>query len=140
MNIVCNIIKNELLYLLSWNKYNIGMKTEIVVFDHIESDVVYYIGTNAKDNHCVIDKGTPDDLWFHIANVPSCHVVVRLPDECDKKELRSIIKKGSLLCKQNTKRVANLDNVEIMYAPIKNISKTHVAGEVIVSKYKSIVV
>lgn len=114
------------------------MKTEIVVFEHIESDVVYYIGTNATDNHCVIDKGTPDDLWFHIANTPSCHVVVKLPNECDKKVLRSIIKKGSLLCKQNTKRVANLNNVEIMYAPIKNITKTHIAGEVIVSKYKSI--
>ena len=116
------------------------MKTEIVVFEHIESDVIYYIGTNAKDNHCVIDKGTPDDLWFHIANTPSCHVVVNLPDNFDKNVLRSIIKKGSLLCKQNTKRVANLNNVEIMYAPIKNITKTHVAGEVLVSKYKSIFV
>jgi predicted ribosome quality control (RQC) complex YloA/Tae2 family protein len=116
------------------------MKTEIVVFEHIDSDVVYYIGTNANDNHSVIDKGTPNDLWFHIANTPSCHVVVKLPDECDKKELRSIIKKGSLLCKQNTKRFASLDNVEIMYTPIKNISKTHVAGEVIVSNYKSIFV
>lgn len=116
------------------------MKTEIVVFEHIESDVVYYIGTNAKDNHCVIDKGMPDDLWFHIANLPSCHVVVNLPQDRDKKDLRSIIKKGSLLCKQNTKRFANLNNVEIMYAPIKNITKTHVAGEVIVSKYKSIFV
>ena len=125
---------------MCWNKYNIGMKTEIVVFDHIVSDVVYYIGTNAKDNHSVIDKGTPNDLWFHIVNIPSCHVVVKLPDECDKKELHSIIKKGSLLCKQNTKRVASLNNVEIMYAPIKNISKTHVAGEVLVSKYKSIFV
>lgn len=116
------------------------MKTEIVVFDHIESDVVYYIGTNANDNHCVIDKGTPDDLWFHIANFPSCHVVVKLPDEFDKNDMRSIIKKGSLLCKQNTKRVANLSNVEIIYAPIKNITKTRLAGEVIVSKYKSIFV
>jgi predicted ribosome quality control (RQC) complex YloA/Tae2 family protein len=116
------------------------MKTEIVLFENIDTDVVYYIGTNANDNHDVIDKGTPDDLWFHIANIPSCHVVVKLPHECDKKVLRSIIKKGSLLCKQNTKRVANLNNVEIMYAPIKNITKTHIAGEVLVSKYKSIVV
>jgi hypothetical protein len=116
------------------------MKTEIVVFERIKTDVVYYIGTNANDNHSVIDKGTPDALWFHIANVPSCHVVVNLPPDFDKNDLRSIIKKGTLLCKQNTKRVANLDNVEIMYTPIKNITKTHVAGEVLVSKYKSVFV
>ena len=118
----------------------ISMKTEIVRFEHITYDIIYYIGTNAKDNHNVIDKGNTDDLWFHIANTPSCHVVVNLPVVCDKKDLRSIIKKGSLLCKQNTKRVSTLDNVEIMYTPIKNITKTAVDGEVLVSKYKSIFV
>ena len=36
-----------------------------------------YVGTNAKENWDLIDKSEPDDLWFHVEDLPSAHVFVR---------------------------------------------------------------
>ena len=113
------------------------MKQETVFFDNIVDDVTYYIGTNAKDNFDVIDMGQPNDYWFHVKNCSSCHVVVKLPDDIDKRGLRTIVKRGARLCKENTHIT---EKVEIIYTRIKNVTKTDVIGCVNLKSSKSIVV
>ena len=112
------------------------MKEETIYFDNIVFDVVYYIGTNAKDNFEVIDKGEPDGYWFHAKDVSSCHVVCNIPDLVDKKGLRTIIKRGAQLCKQNTNKIMALKDVEIIYTQVKNVTKTETDGCVITKKEK----
>ncbi len=111
------------------------MKEETVYFDNIA--IVYYIGTNAEDNFAVIDRGGPDDYWFHAKDVSSCHVVVKIPDDID---IRTIIKRGALICKQNTNKLRMLDDVEIMYTKVKNVIKTDVPGLVNINGSTKIII
>lgn len=116
------------------------MKAEIVYFEYLGCEIIYYVGKNAKDNFSVIDMGGPHDIWFHSAMESSCHVVAKLPDVIvDKKGMKTIIKKGAQLCKQNTNKLARLNNTEISYTLVKNIKKTSVSGCVLTSSLKTIV-
>ena len=113
------------------------MKTEIIFLKNINKDVTFLIGTNAKDNFDVIDAGSPDDYWFHVKDVPSCHVVAKIPEGADSKIVRSIIKRAAVLCKQYSKYVSN-KNVEIIYTKIKNVQKTEVAGSVLTKSVSTV--
>jgi len=113
------------------------MKKEIVSIDDVV--VVYYIGTNAVDNFAVIDMGDPHDVWFHAKGISSCHVVAKFPEGFDKQTMRAIIKKGALICKQNTSKLKSLNNVEIIYTKVKNVTKTDKPGLVTVTNQKTII-
>lgn len=114
------------------------MKEITVYFDNIVDDVVYYIGTSAQDNFDVIDKGRPDDIWFHAKDVSSCHVVAQVPDFIEKQGLRTIIKRGARLCKEHTAKLKNHDNTEIIYTRVKNVTKTETIGCVTTKHTKTI--
>lgn len=113
------------------------MKEEFVSID--DKVVVYYIGTNALDNFAVIDKGAPEDLWFHANDVSSCHVVAKINEVLDKRQLKSIIKKGALICKQNTSKLNTNDRVEFIYTRVQNVTKTKIPGLVTLTNQKIIV-
>ena len=115
------------------------MKTEIVFINALKREVTFYIGKNQNENFEVIDKGTNDDLWFHAAELSSCHVVCQVPSDVDKKGLRYIITTGALLCKNNTNKLKSLSNVAITYTQIKNITKTKTPGCVLTQNTKTIV-
>ena len=57
----------------------------------------YEIGKSSQENHDIIDKANPYDLWFHVSNYPSCHVICKLEDiKYDKKMFNKIVKQGAL--------------------------------------------
>ena len=116
------------------------MKQEIVYFENIVDNVIYYIGTNASDNFAVIAIGEPTDYWFHANNVSSCHVVAKIPHDINKRALKTILKRGALLCKQNTNKLSKTANVEIVYCQVKHVMKTDVPGLVEFTGGKFIVV
>lgn len=115
------------------------MKTESIFIKEVKREVTYYIGKNQEENFSVIDKGNPDDLWFHAADISSCHVVCQVPDDINKKELRYIITTGALLCKNNTNKLKTIKNVNIIYTKISNVVKTDVPGCVLTNNTKTIV-
>ena len=116
------------------------MKTENIFIEPLKREIVYYIGKNQKENFDVIDKGTKNDLWFHAANVSSCHVVCEVPDDIEKSDMRYIIKIGALLCKSNTNKLKSQKDVEFIYTKIENVFKTEVEGCVQIINDKSIIV
>jgi predicted ribosome quality control (RQC) complex YloA/Tae2 family protein len=113
------------------------MKTELL---HIPFPVTFYIGRSQQENHDVIDFGGPDDLWFHVADQSSCHVVAVLPVDCDRKQRSKIIRHGARLCKQYTNSVKSASNVPITYAPIRHVTKDTVPGRVHVTRDMVIIV
>ena len=115
------------------------MKEEIIFIKELKREITYYIGKNQAENFSVIDKGNPDDLWFHAADVSSCHVVCVVPDDINKKELQYIITTGALLCKNNTNKLKSINNVNIIYTKISNVIKTHIPGCVLPNNIKLIV-
>lgn len=118
------------------------MKKEIHLINNLM--IPFYIGNNAQDNFDIIDQADPSDLWFHVKDHSSCHVIANISEITDKiksnKKLKQyIIKKGAVLCKQNTNKFVSTKNLEIIYTNIENIEKTNVLGQVHTKQSKVIV-
>lgn len=105
----------------------------------LNQEISYSIGKNAKDNFDIIDNSHDNDIWFHLDNTSSSHVIAHISnfEKLDKKQLRQVVTQGAILCKTNSKRKSE-KNVEVNYTFIKNITKTDTPGTVISSNVKSI--
>jgi predicted ribosome quality control (RQC) complex YloA/Tae2 family protein len=116
------------------------MKLETIFIQGLNRYIHFYIGKSKDENFEVIDKGKKNDLWFHAKDISSCHVVGIIPEDItDKKNVKYIIKKGALLCKNNTNKLKELKNIEISYTQIKNIIKTDIPGQVETLSSKTII-
>ena len=97
------------------------------------NSVTYYIGKSQQENHAVIDLGRSSsdrNIWFHLADMSSCHVVAILPPDLSRKERGKIIKHGALLCKQHTAKATTEQKVSVTYAPVASITKGQTPGSV----------
>jgi len=73
------------------------MKLETIFIKELNRKINFYIGKSKVENFDVIDKGNPNDLWFHANNNSSCHVIAIIPLEIkEKKQLKYIIKTNIL--------------------------------------------
>ena len=123
------------------------MKEIKIIFDGIRgifpnNEITYVIGKNAQDNFNIIDNSKPNDIWFHLDENPSCHVIALISDNIDrlnKKELNKIIKRGALICKDNSKCKSDT-NINVVYTFIKNVKKTEKIGTVVTSGVKGIII
>jgi predicted ribosome quality control (RQC) complex YloA/Tae2 family protein len=93
------------------------------------------VGRNAKDNWDLIDKSKQEDIWFHVDDIPSCHVVLTIDD--NKIPHKSVINYCAFLCKSNSK-ARYIKNISIIYTEIKNIRKSKTIGSVITKHTKII--
>lgn len=95
------------------------------------------IGETAEENTQIISQAKQTDIWFHLANLPSCHVII----SCDKKNpvTKNMIIHCSQLVKDNTK-YKNYKMVTVNYTPIKNVKKTNDPGKVIIKGRPSIII
>ena len=116
------------------------MKTEVLFLQGLNREITFYIGKNKNENFEVIDKGTHNDLWFHVNEISSCHIVAIIPDGLKNKEKKYIIKAGALLCKKYTNKLKSSYEVEIIYTEIKNIEKTQYSGCVKIINGKKIII
>jgi predicted ribosome quality control (RQC) complex YloA/Tae2 family protein len=112
------------------------MLTRIIYFQNIKNPITFYIGKNKEDNFHIINISKDNDLWFHIKNESSCHIISVIPDNISKKEKKSIIKRGCLLCKQYTAKINQIEKIEVYYTEVKNIILTEIIGTVIANKTK----
>jgi len=94
------------------------------------------VGTNAKENWDLIDSAEPDDLWFHVEDFPSGHVLIKERFEA-KTNLQQIhypnqiISIGSQYCKSQSK-FKDKKKLKIIYTKISNIKKGKTVGSVFV--------
>lgn len=86
------------------------------------------IGENAEDNDQIIKEAKQTDVWFHLSNLPSCHVII----ECsrDFPITSQMINYCGFLVKENTK-YKNFQRVKVNYTEIKNVKRTEIKGKVI---------
>ena len=117
------------------------MKTISRYISALGDDIEYIIGQHANDNFEIIDNSKDIDIWFHINNEPSGHVIASIPDNItfSKKQLRQIITQGAVLCKSHS-RYKSQKNIEIIYTHIKNIEKLQTPGSVNTKNTKSVVI
>jgi predicted ribosome quality control (RQC) complex YloA/Tae2 family protein len=113
------------------------MDTHDIFIQGLNKTIEFYIGKNAKNNEEIIDLSKDDDIWFHVKDMPSCHVIAIISDDINKKDLKYIIKKGAFLCKYHSK-YTNIKNLDIVYTKIKYVTKTDKEGSVNITNEKII--
>lgn len=115
------------------------MKYETRYIASLGIDIEFKLGKNAADNFDIIESSQTNDIWFHIDDHSSCHVIASIPDDTNfnKKQLLYIIKQGAILCKQHSKYKSQ-QNVSIIYTYIKNVTMTNIIGSVITENTKTI--
>ena len=55
----------------------IEMKTENIYIQPLKREITFHIGKKQSENFEVIDKVKSDDLWFHVEDFPSGHVLIK---------------------------------------------------------------
>lgn len=115
------------------------MKMKTIVLQNYPKEITFLVGTCAQDNFDAIDISDPDDIWFHVKDFSSCHVIAKMPagEKMDKKLIRSIIKQGALLCKHES-RYSSVKNLAIIYTKVENVQKTDIVGSVIADPVSTI--
>ena len=95
-------------------------------------------GKNAQDNWTIIDESKPNDLWFHLADYPSSHLVLSLPEG---KTYRDLSKQTIVHCASECKKRSKyslMKKVKITYTEIKELLKGDSIGSVLVNQSKNI--
>jgi predicted ribosome quality control (RQC) complex YloA/Tae2 family protein len=88
------------------------------------------IGQNAHENDLIRKGKHPLDIWFHLHNVPSCHIILESRgDNIPKRYLYTI---QQLLLKYTPRAPLN---VKTIYTEIRYIKNTPTPGSVITKKY-----
>jgi predicted ribosome quality control (RQC) complex YloA/Tae2 family protein len=114
------------------------VKIDTVRPNNMPCAIEYRIGKYAAENTSLIQKSLPDDIWFHLENESSAHVVVSMPTNLTKKQKSTVIKWGGAFCKKYSHKT---QTCSVVYAPIKNLTPTEVPGAVhIHGTYKTIFV
>jgi len=111
--------------------------------DCLNIDVSYAVGGNAQENHDIIDAAQPDDIWFHLSNLASCHVIASMPTDriITKPELHRILKQGALICIQNSnasisKTGKKSSKIDVEWTRIENVTKMDIPGKVLAEKVR----
>jgi predicted ribosome quality control (RQC) complex YloA/Tae2 family protein len=120
---------------------------KIFPFEHyILDNIIKYefiIGQNAKENWEIIDDADTNDMWLHIADYPSCHVVIKkygLEEGDTENNINypnQVIAIGADYCKEFSK-YKDKKKVKIVYTLIKNVDKGRVIGSVNIKNEKYI--
>lgn len=111
------------------------MKEIVLTVDNNTYDVI--IGENAQDNWDIIDQSDGNDIWFHVKESSSCHVILKTNNIDIDKINKRLLYLSAVQCKMNSKSKKN-NNVEIIYTQIKNIKKSDEIGSVTTKKTKTI--
>lgn len=91
------------------------------------------IGQNKYENNKIVNDADEKDLWFHVEDMSSCHVILKTAGL--KKIPRQVIKRCAYLCKINS-NAKTLNKCNILYTFISNVKQTEHIGEVIAEQYK----
>jgi predicted ribosome quality control (RQC) complex YloA/Tae2 family protein len=104
-----------------------NIKTHAFIFENIEYTI--YEGKNAQGNNSLLDECSENDIWFHVNNSTSAHIVLSIPTTTTTttKPPKQVIKRCCCICKASTK---TSNKVEIVYTTRSNLEKVNDRGTV----------
>lgn len=109
------------------------MKEHKIVVDEHGTTLVLRVGMSQRENDTLVRQSQPHDIWFHLDNVSSPHMVLSTQGlDVPKRYLNYI---GTLF-PEYKKSLTN--RYTVIYTNIQNVKTTNVAGTVIPSKVKKI--
>lgn len=84
------------------------------------------VGGNAKENWRLLEDANSTDIFFHLAEFPSCYVIL----ECTEDVSHVIIAQCARICLEHTK-YRNVKGIYVDYTLISNVKKGKAIGEII---------
>ncbi|KAF2739062.1 DUF814-domain-containing protein [Polyplosphaeria fusca] len=83
-----------------------------------------YVGKDKVENEELIKYGWEEDVWFHVDNLSSAHIYVRLPEGEDWEDIsKDLLTDCAQLTKANSIEGNKKDNITIVYTPWSNLKK-----------------
>jgi len=105
----------------------------MVFFFESSEGYVMYMGKDKYENEDLIKFGLPEDLWFHVDDLSSAHVYLRLRKDQKLEDVSpETIMECAQLVKANSIEGCKLSSVYVIYTRWRNLKKTAnmVAGQV----------
>ncbi|KAF2265855.1 DUF814-domain-containing protein [Lojkania enalia] len=83
-----------------------------------------YVGKDKVENEELIKYGWEDDVWFHVDNLSSAHIYLRLPEGDSWEDIpNDLLTDCAQLTKANSIEGNKKDNITVVYTPWSNLKK-----------------
>ena len=110
--------------------------TETHTFVHDAIAYTIHSGKSAKGNDKLLDESSPSDVWFHVADAPSSHIILSNPTNLAINKIpRQVIKRCACICKASAKLSTKC---AIIYTERANVEKTEILGRVTTTNVRTI--
>eukprot|EP01038_Epipyxis_sp_PR26KG_P010460 gene10460-14051_t len=87
---------------------------------------IIYMGADKYENEDLIRYGIPEDLWFHVDDMSSAHVYLRLRKNQRLEDVsEATIHECAQLVKANSIEGCKMKTVTVIYTRWRNLHKTH---------------
>mmetsp|Transcript_11959 Transcript_11959/g.28623 ORF Transcript_11959/g.28623 Transcript_11959/m.28623 type:complete len:215 (+) Transcript_11959:59-703(+) len=97
----------------------------VYYFTSLCGEYTIYMGKDKYENDELIKYGLPEDVWFHVDDLSSAHVYLRMKQGMTMDDLtEDLILQCSSLCKANSIAGCKKASVYIVYTRWKNLKKT----------------
>eukprot|EP01129_Flabellula_baltica_P009869 TRINITY_DN4104_c0_g1_i2.p1 TRINITY_DN4104_c0_g1~~TRINITY_DN4104_c0_g1_i2.p1 ORF type:complete len:114 (+),score=28.91 TRINITY_DN4104_c0_g1_i2:203-544(+) len=84
-----------------------------------------YVGRDKYENDELFKYGFPEDVWFHVEDLSSPHVYLRIPKGMTIDEIPpELVEECAQLCKEGSIQGRKKKSVSVMYTPYPNLNKT----------------
>ena len=118
------------------NNKTMSATTEVHTFIHDATAYTIHSGKSAKGNDKLLDESSPTDVWFHVADAPSSHIILSNPTNLAINKIpRQVIKRCACICKASAKLSAKC---AIIYTERANVEKTEILGRVTTTNVRTI--
>ncbi|KAE8379471.1 hypothetical protein BDV26DRAFT_259541, partial [Aspergillus bertholletiae] len=90
----------------------------------VDPSAFIYVGKDKFENEDLIKYGLEKDVWFHVDNLSSAHVYLRLRDgESWDNIPKPLLEDCAQLTKANSIEGIKKDNITVIYTPWSNLMK-----------------
>jgi predicted ribosome quality control (RQC) complex YloA/Tae2 family protein len=97
----------------------------VVFFKSIDPNFTIYVGKDKYENEELLKYAFPIDVWFHVEDLSSAHVYLRLPEGLTIDKIpENILEECFQIVKDNSKEGRKKEKVSVCYTLWENLKKT----------------
>jgi len=97
----------------------------VFYFTTVDPEYIVYMGRDKFENEELIRYGWPEDVWFHVDNLSSAHVYLRLKKGQVPTDIPpEVLEDCAQIVKANSIQGSKQDNVTVIYTLWSNLKKS----------------
>ena len=97
----------------------------VFFFKSIDPSYIIYVGRDKFENEELLRFAFPVDVWFHVDDLSSAHVYLRLPEDVTIDKIPDeILEECFQIVKDNSIEGRKKEKVSVCYTPWENLKKT----------------